>query len=451
MSLLVDDRFSALAQGDHVCTVYSDPGEQAEAMVRYMRSGIESGERSVYITDDRACGDIQKRLAADGVDVGAAQAADRLQLLTKRESYLRDGIFSPTGMVDFLKTAEQDALAAGCTGLRVSGEMTWALGSEAGCERVIEYEQELNRFFPGSHSHAICHYNRSKFSPAVIRDVLRTHPIAIIGQQVCPNPFFEPPHLEGEDPKTSWARVDWMIGRLVRLRENEVRLREAIAARDEFLSVASHELRTPLHALNLAVHSLGLTGSTDVEKNRIVRQVQRLNRLVDSTFDFARLRDRQRPLQPEFCNLQSVVEEVVSRFDVEAAHSEAPVCVSVPPVIGFWDKHALDEIVSNLLSNALKYGAGQPIDVTGRRTNGHALVTVRDRGVGIPREHRDRIFDRFARAVSSRSYAGFGLGLWIVRETVTAMGGAVRVVEAEGPGSAFEVSLPIGYDDIPRH
>ncbi len=162
-SLLLDDRFAGLSQGDHICAIYADPVEQAAAMVRYIRSGIESSERAVYIADDRSSVDVRERLEADGLDVGAAEGAGRLQLLTKRESYLRDGEFVPSAMIDFLRHAERDALESGCLGLRVTGEMTWALGAEVGSDCLLEYEAALNRFFPGSRSQGICQYNRARF------------------------------------------------------------------------------------------------------------------------------------------------------------------------------------------------------------------------------------------------------------------------------------------------
>lgn len=451
MSLLVDARFAALTHGDHVCAVYTDPAEQADAMVRYIRRGIECGEQSIYISDDRSRDEVRARLRAEGVDVAAATAARRLLLLTKRDSYLREGTFCPPSMIAFLRAAERAALDRGCTGLRVTGEMTWALGPEVGWDRILEYETALNDFFPGSRSHAICQYNRARFGTAVIEDVLRTHPIAIIGQEVCPNPYYEPPHVAHTARHSADARIDWMIEQLLHLRRSELQLQEAIAARDEFLSVASHELRTPLNALNLAVQGLAGAPVTDSQLARIMRQIQRLNRLVDVTFDVSRLQDRKRRLALELCDLQAVAGEVAERFAFEASQSGSPLRVDVEAIVGCWDRDALDQIVSSLVSNAVKYGAGYPIDVEARQRNGHAVLRVRDRGIGIPGEHRDRIFERFARAVPSRSYSGFGLGLWIVRERARSMSGDVRVEDTEDGGTIFEVQLPIGQVGDPRH
>ncbi len=451
---MLDDRFTGFSQGHHVCAVYTDPVEQAAAMVRYIRSGLAAGERAVHIADDRSSAEIRERLGADGVDVGAAEAGGKLQLLTTRESCLRDGEFVPSAMIEFLRDTERDALESGCLGLRMTGEMTWTLGSHVTSDSLLEYENALNRFFPGSRSQAICQYNRARFKPAVIRDVLGTHPVAVIGERLCPNPFYEPPHL-ADLADAHASRVEWMISQLVQLRDHEVKLelklKEAITSRDEFLSVAAHELRTPLHALNLAVRSLPSSESR-VETGRVVRQVQRLNRLIDVAFDVSRLRERQQTLSPEQCDLHALVEQVVGRFDLEAAHSDSPVCVDVPRIVGVWDRHGLDQILSYLLNNALKYGPGQPIDVEARRQNGHVILYVRDRGIGVPREYRHRIFERFERAATPTSRpAGFGLGLWVVRETATAMGGDVQLVDVEGAGSAFKVTLPMAPADHPRH
>ncbi|MBI4495199.1 MAG: MEDS domain-containing protein [Chloroflexi bacterium] len=206
-----------LRQGDHLCLIYEEPAEQMAAVIPFVQDGLARGERCVYIADDRTVDEVHSALEAVGVDVPGLSARGALALLTKRDAYLRSGSFDPEAMIAFLRQAVADALEAGFTGLRATGEMTWALGHEVGCDRLIEYEALLNDFFPGSRALAICQYNRRRFLPAIVHDVLRTHPIAILGDQVCPNPRYEPPRLVlglGSEAE----RVDWMIAQLKQAR-----------------------------------------------------------------------------------------------------------------------------------------------------------------------------------------------------------------------------------------
>ena len=144
-------------------------------------------------------------------------------LLTERDAYLESGTFVPQAMIDFLRRAESQALADGFTGLRLAGEMTWALGPDVGSDRLIEYEALLNQFLANSRSVCLCQYDRSRFDPAVLHDVLLTHPLVILGDQVCPNPFYEPPELvlsrqSHPDPEVMARRVEWRISQVKKAR-----------------------------------------------------------------------------------------------------------------------------------------------------------------------------------------------------------------------------------------
>src|SRR5574341_579099 len=180
-----------LRPGDHLCLIYETPEEQFAAVVPFLRDGLAREEQCFYIADDRTVAEVRGALRRAGVDVDAGEASGALRIATKRETYLRSGTFDPAAMITLLHGATSEAIARGYTALRVTGEMTWALGPESGTNRVIEYETMLNDFFPGSRALAICQYNRRRFSPEIIYGVLRTHPLAVLGHQVCRNPFFE--------------------------------------------------------------------------------------------------------------------------------------------------------------------------------------------------------------------------------------------------------------------
>ena len=233
-------------------------------------------------------------------------------------------------------------------------------------------------------------------------------------------------------------------------------LRLAVQARDEFLSIASHELKTPLTALDLqvsvALRSLHRAGDAatpmrDTEKRlqSVSRQVARLTSLVQNLLDVSRVTSGRMTLARGSCDLSDVVRVVVARTQALVAHARSELTTRLDgPVVGSWDRDKLEAVVENLLTNALKYGEGKPIDIALECTRDVARLVVRDRGIGISEEAQQRIFGRFERAVSLSHYGGFGLGLWIAREVVDAHGGRITVVSREGDGSTFSVELPRG-------
>jgi signal transduction histidine kinase len=234
------------------------------------------------------------------------------------------------------------------------------------------------------------------------------------------------------------------------------RAQQAVEQRDELLSMVTHELRTPLAAMKLQIQSLQrnldpvrlgdpgarLQGKADA----VERQVQRLETLVTDLLDLSQLTAGKLALRIEEVDLLELVREVCARMADEATRANSPLTVhGEGPVRGQWDQARLDQVLSNLLSNAIKYGAGQPIDLTVTTDGTQALLTVRDRGIGILPEDHARIFERFERAVTGRNYSGFGVGLWICKQIVDALGGQIQVAEsAPGEGSTFEVTLPCG-------
>jgi signal transduction histidine kinase len=225
-------------------------------------------------------------------------------------------------------------------------------------------------------------------------------------------------------------------------------LEDAVKARDAFLSIASHELRTPLSALQLQVDLLARTRADvpDAARRieRIARQVARLTKLVNDLLDVSRVTAGSLHLEPETVELHALVVDAVARQAAEAQRAGVRITVEARqlPIYGDWDRGRLEQVFDNLLTNAIKYGGGQPIDFLVERAGRTATVSVTDRGIGIPAEHHARVFERFERAASAKSYGGLGLGLWIVKEIVSASGGTIHVTSQAGEGATFVVALP---------
>jgi PAS domain S-box-containing protein len=231
-------------------------------------------------------------------------------------------------------------------------------------------------------------------------------------------------------------------------------LRKAIVLRDDFLSVASHELRTPLTSLKLEVANLARIARREsvdsspkviAKVEKIDSQAARLHRLIDELLDVSRIAAGRLELHLESVDIAQVVNEVGARFNEEAVRVGCALTVRAPvSIVGHWDKSRLDQVVTNLVSNAIKYGDSKPIEVDLGADDDRAVLVIRDHGVGIAPHDHERIFGRFERAASSRNYGGIGLGLWIVKQIVDALGGTVNVASTQGSGSTFTVELPRG-------
>ncbi|MFP2956362.1 sensor histidine kinase [Myxococcus sp. 1LA] len=236
---------------------------------------------------------------------------------------------------------------------------------------------------------------------------------------------------------------------LARERRARSEAQEAVRLRDEFLSVAAHELRTPLTSLRLQ-HELVVRALPSEALARVQgrllgaqRQVTRLSELVESLLDVSRIVAGKLQMNLANVDLVRVVQDVVERM--REIFSQAGCDVEVlanGPIHGSWDAFRLDQVVVNLLTNAAKYGAGKPIRVALDADAEHARITVRDEGIGIAPEALPRLFGKFERAVSGRHYGGLGLGLFICRQIVEALGGHVSVESVPMAGSLFTVVLP---------
>lgn len=236
--------------------------------------------------------------------------------------------------------------------------------------------------------------------------------------------------------------------------EGQWALQKAVIARDDFMNIASHELRAPLS--NLTLHAQVRIKRLEKDPGAFTlsalrtmfeddnRSIHRLLDLVDEMFDVSQLDSGTLTLNRESLELDSVVREVVDRFrpELEAAGSSIDVLVR-SPAIGSWDKSRIEQVLSNLLSNALKYGAGKPIHCVIATENGRAILRLSDEGPGIAPDEQLRIFNKYERAASSQNVGGMGLGLYIARRIVEAHGGRISVESAPGEGATFLVELPL--------
>ncbi len=237
------------------------------------------------------------------------------------------------------------------------------------------------------------------------------------------------------------------------------KLEKAVRARDEFLSIASHELRTPLTSLYLQLQMLQRsakkkdkidTGTLISKLDLTTRQAAQLGELIDGLLDVSRIGSGRISIHRESLNFVDLLKEVITRFQPAAkiAGSEINFKFESDIIQGKWDKLRLTQALTNLLSNALKYGAVNPIDVNLKSASNGLVLSFQDKGIGIATEDHERIFERFERAVSHNNISGMGLGLYITREIIESHGGNIEVQSTPGKGSVFTIHLPLEYNDV---
>nr|MBA2539446.1 HAMP domain-containing histidine kinase [Deltaproteobacteria bacterium] len=225
--------------------------------------------------------------------------------------------------------------------------------------------------------------------------------------------------------------------------------REAIRIRDEFMLIAGHELRTPLASLALhheALTNLGDTTPLDKVRERgkkLQHQTARMARLVEELLDVSRIAAGRLTLEIEELDLGVFAREVADRMREDFERARCPLELHLEPTQGRWDKGRVDQILTNLLANAVKYGRGAPISLRVSGDATAAKITVVDHGIGIAAVDQPRIFHRFERAVSPRKFGGLGLGLWITAQLVDAHLGSIEVISQPGEGATFIVTLPL--------
>lgn len=228
-------------------------------------------------------------------------------------------------------------------------------------------------------------------------------------------------------------------------------LEDALLMRDDFIAVASHELRTPLTALALQMQvlekqaKLGGGAVTDRQVSLVRRQLNRLTWLVNTLLDVSASTAGKFEIHLGDFDMAELMREVVARFEEECRAAGCEVVADLPlgPVVGTWDRGRIEEVVTNLLQNALKYGEKKPVHVSLEDRADGVEIVVKDQGIGIPPENLEIIFERFERAGGGRrGIGGLGLGLWISQEIVAGHGGRIDVISEPGRGSRFVVRLP---------
>jgi two-component system, chemotaxis family, sensor kinase Cph1 len=185
---------SKIDLGNHVCSIYKNREQQFAQLIPFFIDGLKSNQKCVYVTDENTPEEVIAQFKNAGHDISPYLSSKQFQILNVEQTYQKDGVFNPDVMVAFVKEMGKDALKEGYVGLRGAGEMSWALNKLSNMELLIEYENKLYEAIKNSKIALVCQYNENKFSPKILINIIRTHPINIIYGKAYENIYlFTPP------------------------------------------------------------------------------------------------------------------------------------------------------------------------------------------------------------------------------------------------------------------
>ncbi len=241
-------------------------------------------------------------------------------------------------------------------------------------------------------------------------------------------------------------------GEVERLRCYNAELAAAVEARDTFIAIAAHELRNPMQPIighiELLLNGIRTGRCPPDQVERRLEHIQHAMchyiKRAGILLDVSRITSGKLQLELETLDIMALLNNVATDAADAARSAGCPISVTGPDSLQVtWDRLAVEQIVDNLVTNAIKYGGSSPIALSAELRGENVHIQVRDHGGGIPADEQARVFERFERAVGrGERRSGFGVGLWLVRQLAEAMGGMVAVGDAPGGGALFIVNLP---------
>lgn len=438
----------ALPWGTHFCQFYGEREDLMDSLVPYFKAGLDNNEKCLWVTSQPLRAEEARTALRNAVpDLDSRVRAEQIEIIDHHDWYTRTGKADADGTLRGWVQREEQALADGFEGLRLTGNTYWVERSD--WTGFVDYELRVTETFSGHRIIGLCSYCLGRCQPHDILDVVANHQFALT-RRAGAWQLLESASLKAAKAELQRANLELEQ----RVLERTGDLTRAVAARDEFLSVASHELKTPLTSLQLFVQgilraqSAGQLAPEQLAQrlHRVSDQCGRLDKLVDNLLDVSRADAKVLAMQREELDLSLLVSETAERFAEEFARARCQVSVdAVDPVLGRWDRMRLEQVFTNLLQNAVRHAPGSRVHLSVEDEGAHVRAVVRDSGPGIPEREHARIFERFIQAEGPRSFAGgFGLGLWVVKQVVEAHGGTVGLESSPGAGAAFTVLLPRG-------
>jgi signal transduction histidine kinase len=436
----------SLPWGSHFCQFYEEREDLMDSLVPYFKAGLEHNERCLWVTSEPfRAEDARTALRQALPDLVERERHNQIEIINHQDWYARTGKADPDVTLRGWVEREERTLAEGFSGMRLTGNAYWVERSD--WKGFVDYEARVSRTFKDRHLIGLCSYCLGRCQPHDILDVVANHEFALTRRAG---------HWETiESAVLSMAKDELQCLNADlerRVHERTAALAHAVQARDEFLSVASHELKTPITSLQLYAQGMvraQVKGVLSAEQlnarlGRIQEQCGRLEKLINNLLDVSRADVRAPMFQRESFDMSELVTETVERFAEEFARARCQVIVEArEAVVGCWDRMRVEQALTNLLQNAVRYAPGAPVNIRVQAEGPWGRIVVRDGGPGIAEKDHGRIFERFVQAGSQTFAGGFGLGLWIVKQMVEAHQGSVTLASRPGAGATFTLMLPL--------
>jgi signal transduction histidine kinase len=356
----------------------------------FLRAGLERRERCLYIADENRAAAVLDALRKGGTDVDHSLRSGALIIADKKETYLKNGRFDPDLWIRFLSQAADEEGEDKFSGLRtLLGEMTWALGEDTAPDSLIEYEAKLSYYVRDHDVRILCQYNRHRFSPQLILDIIRTHPVVVYGGIICENPYYVPPD-ELLEPNQASREVDRLLNNILKWENSLVQLR-ALTARlqtvreDERTRVAREihdELGQALTAIKLEFTAL-LRDLPAVEMPVSQRSQSILKLLDEAIQSIRRIATELRPGILDDLGLVAAVEWAAEEFQARTGikcHLDRP---DADIGMDTGSATALFRIVQETLTNVARHANASKVNVRLAEEHGQLTLEVRDNGRGI--------------------------------------------------------------------
>jgi signal transduction histidine kinase len=452
-----------LGLGDHATFLYQNEPEHRSVMTRFVRQGLDRGEKVVYIADMHTPEMIANYLRSDRVDVDTYLDRHQLVFLSPEETYARGDVFDAGRMGATIMREAERTLAEGFAGLRGTGEMTWTLRGPAGSEQLMDYERALNDIAERNHILMVCQYDRGRFEPEFLLDILHTHPIIIVGTEVCENFYYIAP-AELTDHYLPAARFRVCLDNLLfRKRMEEALLRsmeqlrhsQKLEAVGKLAGGVAHDFRnlvtTIIHSAELLEMEFPEGDQRRKDAEEILGAAEKAGQLVTQLLAFG----RRQELKPRVLDLNSIVgnlENMLKRVTgdkVELVLLLEPELATVKA-----DQSQLEQVLMNMVVNArdaMPDGGRltvrtenvtlQPEQCKGvpeARPGRFVRLSIVDTGVGMNKDTLDQMFEPFFTTKQS----GTGLGLSVAHGIIKQHGGWISVDSEPGRGTRFRIFLP---------
>jgi excisionase family DNA binding protein len=463
-----------MSASEHFVQFYEADAFLVDAVAAFVGAGLRAGDGSVVVGTPAHREGVDERLHADGLDVAAARASGQYVALDAAETlatFMVDGAPDPERFAAVIGGIVTRA-AAGGRHVRIFGEMVALLAAEGNHAATVRLEALWNELQATRAFALFCAYPMEHLSGESHADLLG-HVCGAHGRVIPAESYaaLESPGERQLAVAVLQQKARWLEAEIGQRRRAEEQLRIALDAeraareeaeralrvRNEFLAVAAHELRTPLTSLSgqaqLVLRRFERLGELEPERavqalQAVTGQSKKLSRLISHLLDVSRLESGQLAIEPRLTDLTALVEQVVANARLWS--DQHPIALHAPASLGTQvDPLRLEQVLSNLLDNAVKYSPdGGPIQVDLVQRGDTVELSVQDSGLGIPAETRAQIFDRFYQAHSADHRSGLGLGLYICRQIVELHDGAIGAEFPATGGTRFVVRLPLAVDEL---